>query len=49
MWNVKYDTDKLFMKQAHRHGKQTYGYQREKGMGKRYIRSLGLAGKKHCV
>ena len=31
----KYDTDKLFMKQAHRHGKQTYGYLREKGMGER--------------
>ena len=33
----------LFTKQTHRHRKQTHGYQRRKGVGEVYIRSLGLA------
>jgi len=34
MWNLKYDTN-LFrkQKQTHRYRKQTYGYQRGKGVG----------------
>ena len=34
MWNLKYDTKKLIykQKQTHRHGKQTYDYQRGKGV-----------------
>ena len=35
MWNLKYDTNDLFtkQKQTHKHRKQTYGYQRGKGVG----------------
>ena len=36
MWNLKNDTVILFTKQklTHRHRKQTYGYQRRKGVGR---------------
>ena len=36
MWNLKSDTVILFTKQklTHRHRKQTYGYQRRKGVGR---------------
>ena len=33
MWNLKYDTNE-FMKEKHRHRKQTYGYQRGKRWGR---------------
>ena len=34
MWNLKYDTNELIYKtETQRHRKQTYGYQRGKGMG----------------
>ena len=39
----------LFKKQTHRHRKQTYGYQRGKGVGEGEIRSLGLAGTKYYI
>ena len=36
IWNLKNDTVILFTKQklTHRHRKQTYGYQRRKGVGR---------------
>ena len=36
MWNLKYDTNELIMKQkqTHRHRKQTYGYYKGKGGGR---------------
>ena len=31
MWNLKNNANESTYKQPHRHGKQTYGYQRGKG------------------
>ena len=45
MWNLKYDTNEFIYKTETDpvHRKQTYGYQRGKGVGNGYIRTLGLA------
>ena len=44
MWNLKYDTNELMkQKQTHRHRKQTYSYQKGKGVEEGWIRSLRLA------
>ena len=45
MWNLKYDTNELPMKQkqTHRYREQTCGCQGEGGVGEGWIRNLGLA------
>ena len=49
MWNLKFDTNELTkQKQTHRHRKQTYSCP-ERGVGKGWIGSLGLADANYRV
>ena len=47
MWNLKYDTKELIYKTViDRHGKQTYVYQRGKGVGEERGRAEERKGKR---
>ena len=49
MWNLKYDTNELSVKQTNRYREQTCGCQGEGRVGEGWIGSLGLAGANYYI
>ena len=49
VWNIKYDTNKLYETETYQYREQTYGCQRGEGMREGWTESLGLADENYYM